>query len=98
MYGTAGSLVVLMLWVYYSSVILYLGAEFSKCYAVKFAKPIVLSEFAEIVQKVEISTDTLTIQKADQESKQIKKADDSSLSELAKQIKVVKTTSKKKKK
>ena len=29
-YGTAGSLVVLLLWVYYSSIILYLGAEFTK--------------------------------------------------------------------
>lgn len=52
MYGTAGSLVILMLWVYYSSVILYLGAEFSKCFAVKFAAPIKPLAFAEIIQTV----------------------------------------------
>lgn len=74
MYGTAGSLVILMLWVYYSSVILYLGAEFSKCYAVKFARPIVPSEFAEIVQKVEIPTALPTIQKAAEKDKALKQA------------------------
>jgi membrane protein len=32
-YGAAGSLVVLLLWVYYSSLILLLGAEFTRAYA-----------------------------------------------------------------
>jgi len=32
-YGTAGSLVVILLWIYYSSVILFLGAEFTQVYA-----------------------------------------------------------------
>jgi len=32
-YGAAGSLVVLLLWVYYSSQILFLGAEFTQAYA-----------------------------------------------------------------
>jgi membrane protein len=31
-YGAAGSLVVLLVWIYYSSQILYLGAEFTKAY------------------------------------------------------------------
>src|SRR5207244_10305814 len=35
-YGAAGSLVIIMLWVYYSSQILFLGAEFTRVYAVKF--------------------------------------------------------------
>lgn len=34
-YGTAGSLVILLLWVYYSAIILYFGAEFTKAYAMK---------------------------------------------------------------
>lgn len=72
-YGTAGSLVILMLWVYYSSVILYLGAQFSKCYAVRFAHPIVASEFAEIVHKVEVATTTDTIQTAEKEGKKLRK-------------------------
>jgi membrane protein len=32
-YGAAGSLVVLLLWVYYSAMILFFGAEFTQVYA-----------------------------------------------------------------
>jgi membrane protein len=32
-YGAAGSVVVILLWVYYASVIMFLGAEFTKAYA-----------------------------------------------------------------
>jgi len=40
-YGAAGSLVVVLLWIYYSAQILYLGAEFTHVYALKRAgKPI----------------------------------------------------------
>jgi membrane protein len=39
-YGAAGSLVVLLVWVYYSSLILYFGAEFTKAYTEKFGKGI----------------------------------------------------------
>jgi membrane protein len=39
-YGAAGSLVVLLLWIYYSSQILFLGAEFTQVYANKFGEGI----------------------------------------------------------
>lgn len=32
-YGAAGSVIILLLWVYYSSILLYFGAEFTKMYA-----------------------------------------------------------------
>jgi membrane protein len=32
-YGAAGSMIVLILWIYYSSIILYFGAEFTQAYA-----------------------------------------------------------------
>ena len=35
-YGAAGSLVVILVWVYYSAQIFFLGAEFTKVYANKF--------------------------------------------------------------
>ena len=35
-FGAAGSLAVLLLWVYYSSLILYLGAEFTHVYSMRF--------------------------------------------------------------
>lgn len=72
-YGAAGSIVVLMVWVYYSSVILYLGATFAKCYAVKFAEPIKPSKYAEIVQYITVTTEAKTIQSADVEIKELKK-------------------------
>ncbi|MDZ7899367.1 MAG: YhjD/YihY/BrkB family envelope integrity protein [Arcicella sp.] len=31
-YGAAGSVVIILLWVYYSALILYFGAEFTKAY------------------------------------------------------------------
>jgi membrane protein len=46
-YGAAGSLVVLLLWVYYSAQILFLGAEFTQVYAKKFGKAIVPKPNAE---------------------------------------------------
>jgi membrane protein len=35
-YGAAGSLIVILIWIYYSSQILFLGAEFTKVYANKY--------------------------------------------------------------
>src|SRR4029078_5724865 len=35
-YGAAGSVLVLLLWVYYSGLIFYFGAEFTKAYADRF--------------------------------------------------------------
>ena len=40
-YGALGSLVVVMLWVYYSSQILFLGAEFTEAYAEMSGKQLV---------------------------------------------------------
>jgi membrane protein len=48
-YGAAGSLVVVLLWVYYSAQILFLGAEFTQVYANKFGKSIVPKPNAERV-------------------------------------------------
>lgn len=39
-YGAAGSLLVLLLWIYYSAMILLFGAEFTKVYAVRRGKAI----------------------------------------------------------
>ena len=45
-YGAAGSLVVILVWIYYSAMILYLGAEFTKAYIVKFGGRIEPNEYA----------------------------------------------------
>jgi membrane protein len=43
-YGAAGSLVILLMWVYYSAQILYFGAEFTKVYASYRGRKLVPSE------------------------------------------------------
>ncbi len=61
-YGTAGSLVVLLLWVYYSSLILYFGAEFTKAYAVKYGSEIHPNHYAVTTKMVEVETGNQSIQ------------------------------------
>jgi membrane protein len=55
-YGTAGTLVVLLLWVYYSALILYVGAEFTKCYAVTYGAGITAAAQAQVVQTVYLTS------------------------------------------
>ncbi len=43
-YGAAGSLVVLLAWIYYSAQILFLGAEFTKVYAHRYGSRIVCAD------------------------------------------------------
>lgn len=45
-YGAAGSVVVILLWVYYASVIMFLGAEFTKAYADETGMAIQPDEYA----------------------------------------------------
>jgi membrane protein len=61
-YGTAGSLVILLLWVYYSSIILYFGAEFTKAYSVKFGSEILPDKYAVIVQTVQVESKKRSVQ------------------------------------
>ncbi len=53
-YGAAGSIVVLLLWIYYSSVILYLGAEFTKAHTRAKGIPIYPAEYAVTIKRVEV--------------------------------------------
>lgn len=61
-YGAAGSLVVLLLWTYYSSIILYFGAEFTKAWSMKFGSPIHPTEYAVTMKQVEVETGKETVQ------------------------------------
>lgn len=66
-YGATGSLVVLLLWTYYSSIILYFGAEFTKAYAVVYGSEIYPSKYAVTTKEVEIETGKASIQENDKE-------------------------------
>lgn len=75
-YGAAGSLVILLLWVYFSAMILYFGAEFTKAFAVKFGSQIYPDVYAVTTKMVEVETGKKTIQEkenTDVKTKEVQK-------------------------
>jgi membrane protein len=52
-YGTAASLIIILTWVYYSSIILYFGAEFTKVYAIQSGAGIAPRQTAVFIVKSE---------------------------------------------
>lgn len=58
-YGAAASIIIMLAWVYYSAAILYLGAEFTKQYAIHAGKGITPKENAFMVQQEEVAIDEL---------------------------------------
>ena len=78
-YGAAGSLVVLLVWVYYSSIILYFGAEFTKAYAVEFGSEIHPNNYAVITRQVEVEEEGKSVQQKEKKKeidKEVKTAKD----------------------
>ncbi|MEP6947984.1 MAG: YihY/virulence factor BrkB family protein [Ginsengibacter sp.] len=69
-YGTAGSLVVLLVWIYYSSIILYFGAEFTKAYAMKYGSEIRPNEYTVIAKTIEVEQGKKSVQEAEKERKE----------------------------
>jgi membrane protein len=59
-YGSAGTVIMLLLWVYYSSVILYLGAEFTQVYMKLKGRHITPNKYAVWVEKQEVAVDSNT--------------------------------------
>jgi membrane protein len=50
-YGAAGSVIIILVWVYYSAIILYFGAEFTKVYAMSYGKKIIPNGYAVEIKK-----------------------------------------------
>ena len=73
-YGTAGSLVILLLWVYFSSIILYLGAEFTKAYAMKYGDEIKPNDYAVMVQTVQVESKKKNVQENEKDTKKTEAA------------------------
>jgi len=51
-YGAAGSLITVLLWVYYSSLIFFFGAEFTQVYATRYGSGVVPAENAQPMASV----------------------------------------------
>jgi len=50
-YGAAGSVIIILVWVYYSAIILYFGAEFTKVYSRTYGTRIIPNDYAVEIKK-----------------------------------------------
>lgn len=66
-YGAAGSLVILLLWVYYSAIILYFGAEFTKAFALKYGSRIHPDDYAVTTKTIEVEAGKKSVQEKEKE-------------------------------
>jgi membrane protein len=62
-YGAAGSLIAILLWVYYTAAILYFGAEFTKAYVDFTGKRIEPADYAVHVEQTETERDVKELPK-----------------------------------
>jgi membrane protein len=73
-YGAAGSVIVMLLWVYYSAMILYFGAVFTHVYAVHTGSRIYPNDYAVWVQEIEVES-VKSIQEQPEEKAVVKTTD-----------------------
>jgi len=55
-YGAAGSIIVILLWVYFSAIILYFGAAFTRAYAICTGSHIYPNKYAVWIEQVEVES------------------------------------------
>lgn len=60
-YGAAGSIVLILLWIYYTAAILYIGAEFTQVYAEAVGCKIEPADYAVAVVQTEVEQDVKTL-------------------------------------
>lgn len=60
-YGAAGSLIVILIWIYYTAAILYFGAEFTQAYANHYGVKIEPADYAVYVEQIERERDVAVI-------------------------------------
>ncbi len=72
-YGAAGSLVVLLAWIYFSSMILYFGAEVTKAYAMKYGGQIRPTKYTVTVQTIEVESKKGSVQENERDAENTQK-------------------------
>lgn len=60
-YGAAGSLIIILTWIYYTAAILYFGAEFTQAYANHYGVKIAPADYAVYVEQTEREKDVAEI-------------------------------------
>ncbi|MBO9729147.1 MAG: YihY/virulence factor BrkB family protein [Chitinophaga sp.] len=61
-YGAAGSIVIILLWVYYSAAILYFGAVFTRVYVQHCGAQIYPNEYAVWIKQIEVPHEPKTVE------------------------------------
>jgi membrane protein len=56
-FGAAGSIIVILLWIYYTAIILYFGAEFTQAYAEKYDHGIAPSKYAVLTRTIVVESE-----------------------------------------
>lgn len=67
-YGAAGSVIVILVWVYYTAAIMYLGAEFTRVYADHVGLRIEPADYAVYVESIERETAQRTVDTSEKKS------------------------------
>jgi membrane protein len=60
-FGAAGSIIIILVWIYYSAIILYFGAEFTQAYAEKYDEAISPSKYAVHTKIVIVEKDVAVL-------------------------------------
>ena len=60
-YGAAGSILAILIWIYYTSAILYIGAEFTQVYAEATGSKIEPAEYAVSIQQTEVEREVMQL-------------------------------------
>jgi membrane protein len=66
-YGAAGSLIIILVWVYYAAAILYFGAEFTQVYTERHGRHIEPASYAVHIVQTEQEKDVKVLPKQEQE-------------------------------
>ncbi|RQO31068.1 ribonuclease BN [Taibaiella sp. KBW10] len=84
-YGPAAAIIVLMAWVYYSSLILYFGAEFTKAWAVYYGNNIYPNQYAVTTKIVEVHMENAPVEALNKTeiSEEVLKQSDANIEMLA---------------
>jgi membrane protein len=72
-YGSAGSFVVLLVWIYYSAAMLYFGAEFTKAYAIKFGDEIIPKDYAVTIKVIQVESNEKSVQQNERSAESAEK-------------------------
>ena len=69
MYGAAGSLVLLLIWIFVSATVLYFGAELTKAYTIKYGAEVIPNRYAVTVRTMTHESGKRSVQENDAEEK-----------------------------